>query len=59
MYSATAIYWRAIRRMKRRAATVHALAPLGPVRPHCAECDHAQLLLREAVRVCNALAPDR
>lgn len=61
-----AVWLRAVRRVDRRAATVRALRPAGyanapifigdPVWSHCADCERALLLLREAVRTANSLA---
>lgn len=60
------IWRRALARVERRAATVRALRPIGyatapiivgtPIWSHCADCERAAVLLRDAVRLSNRLA---
>lgn len=61
------IYRRAVKRVERRAENLRAVRPMAysgpivigtgaPIWSHCAECERANLLLREAVTLANRLA---
>lgn len=55
--SPRSVWYRAMKRVNRRALAWRALSPMGatPGSRHCPECERAYALWREAARLANAL----